>query len=161
MSEEQMNDSTFSRLFIIMIIAMTTLTIIIMVLASFASNDVNAKLKEQSDNENTQAVADRLSPVGQFSAEMVAAAPATPVIVADLTGAAAYETCATCHASGVAGAPMIGDTAAWAERLKKGIDTLYSNALNGIGAMPAKGGSSQLSDNTVKAGVDYILEQSK
>jgi hypothetical protein len=49
MSEEQMNDSKFSRLFIIMIITMTVMTIIIAVLASLAASDVNAKLDERSD----------------------------------------------------------------------------------------------------------------
>ena len=159
MSEEQMNDSTFNRLFIIMILAMTGLTVIIMVLASFASSDVNAKLKEQSDQENTQKVAERLAPIGVFSATTVAAAE--PVVAADLTGAAAYEPCAACHISGAAGAPIVGDTAVWAERLKKGTESLYSNAINGINAMPAKGGFANLSDNTVKAAVDYMLEQSK
>ncbi|MCH2189966.1 MAG: c-type cytochrome [Gammaproteobacteria bacterium] len=159
MSEEQMNDSTFNRLFIIMILAMTVLTVIIMVLASFASSDVNAKLKEQSEQENTQKVAERLAPIGVFSATTVAAVE--PVVAADLTGAAAYEPCAACHISGAAGAPIVGDTAVWAERLKKGTETLYSNAINGINAMPAKGGFANLSDNTVKAAVDYMLEQSK
>lgn len=159
MSEEQMNDSTFGRLFIIMILAMTILTIIIMVLASFASSDVNGKLQEQSDKENTQKIADRLAPVGQFSAETVVAAAAP--VVADLTGAEAYAPCAACHTSGVAGAPIIGDAAIWAERLKKGTETLYSNAINGINAMPAKGGFVNLTDNTVKAAVDYMLEESK
>ena len=67
MSEEQMNDSKFGRLFIIMIIAMTVLTIILAILASFAASDVNAKLDERSDRENTQSTADRIAPVGKFS----------------------------------------------------------------------------------------------
>lgn len=159
MSEEQMNDSTFNRLFIIMILAMTVLTVVIMVLASFASSDVNDKLQAQSDAENTDAVAERLAPVGTFSATTVAAST-EPVVVADLTGADAYAPCAACHASGAAGAPIVGDAAVWAERLTKGTETLYSNAINGIGAMPAKGGLN-LSDNTVKAAVDYMLEQSQ
>ena len=159
MSEEQMNDSTFNRLFIIMILAMTVLTVVIMVLASFASSDVNDKLQAQSDAENTDAVAERLAPVGTFSATTVAAST-EPVVVADLTGADAYAPCAACHASGAAGAPIVGDAAVWAERLTKGTDTLYSNAINGIGAMPAKGGLN-LSDNTVKNAVDYMLEQSQ
>ncbi len=158
MSEEQMNDSTFNRLFIIMILAMTALTAIIMVLASVASSEVNEKLDARSDRENTQAVTSRIAPVGTFSATTVAAAPtAAP---ADLTGADAYAPCAACHASGAAGAPIVGDAGVWAERIAKGTEALYSNAINGIGAMPAKGGLS-LSDNTVKAAVDYMLDQSK
>jgi len=159
MSEEHMNDSKFGRLFIIMIIAMTVLTAIIMVLASLASSEVNTKLQTQADEENTATVAERISPVGKFTAETVAAAPAAAV-VADLTGEAAYQPCAACHASGAAGAPIVGDVAAWVERINKGNETLYSNAINGINAMPAKGGLA-LSDNTVKAAVDYMVEQSQ
>ncbi len=160
MSEEQMNDSTFNRLFIIMIIAMTILTVIIMFLASFASSDVNERLKAQSEEENSTAIAQRLAPVGDFSATTVAAPAVTETVAADLTGADAYAPCAACHASGAAGAPIVGDAAVWAERLAKGTEVLYQNAINGIGAMPAKGGL-PLSDNTVKAAVDYMLEQSK
>ncbi len=160
MSEEQMNDSTFNRLFIIMVVAMTVLTVIIMVLASVASSDVNERLDAQSDAENTNAVAERLAPVGSFSATTVAASEVAAV-VADLTGADAYATCAACHASGAAGAPIVGDAAVWADRLAKGTDVLYQNAINGIGAMPAKGGAANLTDNTVKAAVDYMLDQSK
>lgn len=158
MSEEQMNDSKFSRLFIIMIITMTVLTIIIAVLASFAASDVNAKLDERSDLENTQSTADRIAPVGKFSATTVAAAP---VQVAALTVEDMYVSCAACHAAGVLGAPVTGTTADWAPRIAKGVDTLYNNAINGINSMPARGGNSALTDDNVKAIVDYMIEQSK
>ncbi len=158
MSEEQMNDSTFGRLFIIMIIAMTIMTIIIVVLASFAASDVNAKLDERSDRENTQATANRIAPVGSFSATTVEAAPAVANV---LTVDEVYAGCAACHASGAAGAPITGDAGVWTERLAKGIDTLYNNAINGYNAMPAKGGNASLTDENVKAAVDYMLEKSK
>lgn len=160
MSEEQMNDSKFNRLFIIMIIAMTVLTVLLMVLASVASSDVNERLDAQSEQENTRSVGDRIAPVGTFSATTVAANAAPEVAAADLTGADAYAPCAACHVSGAAGAPIVGDAGAWTNRIAKGMDTLYSSAINGIGAMPAKGGLN-LSDNTVKAAVDYMVEQSK
>ena len=162
MSEEQMNDSTFSRLFIIMIIAMTILTVILVVIAQFAANDVNDKLDARSDIENTQSLAKRISPVGSFSAdssEAIESKPAAPVI---LTGEEAYQSCAACHASGVAGAPIIGDNAVWADRISKGVETLYNNAINGFqgnaGYMPAKGGNTALPDESVKAAVDYMIE---
>ena len=68
--------------------------------------------------------------------------------------------CQACHAAGVAGAPKLGDVVAWNERLEKGIDALVISAINGIGAMPARGGS-QLTDEQIKAIVEYILDESK
>ena len=66
-----------------------------------------------------------------------------------------------CHAAGVAGAPKFGDKAAWAPRLKTGIDALYASALKGKGAMPAKGGNATLADADVKAAVDYMVAAAK
>lgn len=73
-----------------------------------------------------------------------------------------YDTaCAACHAAGVAGAPKVGDKAAWAPRLKTGNEALYTAAIKGKGAMPAKGGNTALADADVKAAVDYMVGQSK
>jgi len=70
-------------------------------------------------------------------------------------------TCAACHASGVMGAPKLGDKAAWAPRLKAGMAAVYNFALKGKGVMPAKGGNASLSDADVKAAVDYMVSQAK
>ncbi len=48
--------------------------------------------------------------------------------------------CTTCHATGVAGAPKLGDAAAWGARIKTGYDKLLTSALKGKGAMGAQGG---------------------
>ena len=70
-------------------------------------------------------------------------------------------TCFACHGTGAAGAPKAGDKAAWAPHVAKGKPTLYKHALHGFtgkkGTMPAKGGNTSLSDNEVKAAVDYML----
>jgi len=101
-----------------------------------------------------------------------ASAPA-PAVAAEVAAAAApaggkadgkkvYDTvCAVCHAAGVAGAPKFGDKAAWAPRLKPGIDALYASALKGKAAMPAKGGNASLADADVKAAVDYMAVAAK
>ncbi len=82
------------------------------------------------------------------------------VTVAD--GAATYkDACAVCHTAGIAGAPKLGDKAAWAPRIATGMDAMYGVALKGKGAMPAKGGRSDLSDDAVKAVVDYMVAQAK
>jgi cytochrome c5 len=158
MSEEQMNDSTFGRLFIIMMIVLTVLTIIIVVAAKFASSDVNARLDERSDLENTQSTAARIAPVGKFAATTVAAAP---IVAAVMSVEDMYASCAACHASGVLGAPITGNVAQWASHLAKGTEALYANSINGINAMPARGGNASLTDENMQAIVDYMIERSK
>lgn len=75
--------------------------------------------------------------------------------------AVAYETyCAACHNNAAIGAPVLGDKDAWAVVMEKGIDSVYSNAINGINAMPPKGGSS-MSDEEFKKVVDYMINLSK
>ncbi|EHJ94306.1 Cytochrome [Vreelandella boliviensis LC1] len=54
---------------------------------------------------------------------------------------------------------MLGDADAWAARLEKGTDELYASAINGIGAMPAKGGNPNLADEEVMAIVDYMVAE--
>ncbi|GEN28513.1 hypothetical protein HVA01_21590 [Halovibrio variabilis] len=80
-----------------------------------------------------------------------------------LDGEALYASsgCAACHDSGAAGAPVKGDSDAWAARLEKGADALYASAINGIGAMPAKGGNPNLSDEKVMAIVDYMMAEAQ
>ena len=77
-------------------------------------------------------------------------------------GKALFEAvCSVCHGAGIAGAPKAGDKAAWAPRIAQGKATLYQHALQGYngktGAMPAKGGRTDLPDDLVKQGVDYMV----
>ena len=116
-----------------------------------------------------QAIAQRLKPVGEVTSGDAPPAPAAPTVVATATaksepvsGDKVYQTtCAICHAAGIAGAPKVGDKAAWKSRLGQGADTLHKNAIMGIRMMPAKGGNAGLADADVKAAVDYMIAQSK
>lgn len=77
-------------------------------------------------------------------------------------GQAVYEkTCAACHGTGMAGAPKLGDKAAWAPLIAEGIDSLSHVAINGEGSMPPKGGNASLSDEEVRAAVNYMMEQGR
>ncbi len=87
---------------------------------------------------------------------MVAAVDDTPKTPDQLYQGA----CLACHTTGAAGAPKIGDPAAWSARIGKGVDALVSSAIAGIGAMPARGGS-QYDDDQIRSAVEYILENSK
>ena len=66
------------------------------------------------------------------------------------------KACVTCHAAGVAGAPKLGDKAAWAPRIAKGEDALFQSTLAGLNAMPPRGASTA-NDDELKAALDYML----
>jgi cytochrome c5 len=73
--------------------------------------------------------------------------------------------CSMCHASGAAGAPKFGNKEEWGPRIAQGMDVLYKHALEGFtgakGMMPARGGSTTLSDDDVKAAVNYMVDKAK
>jgi len=75
------------------------------------------------------------------------------------------QACAACHGTGVAGAPKVGDKAAWKDRIAQGNAKLHEHAIKGYtgksGVMPPKGGRADLSDDAVKAAVDYMVSQAK
>lgn len=67
------------------------------------------------------------------------------------------QACVACHAAGVAGAPKLGDKAAWAPRLGAGAAGLTASVIKGKGAMPPKAGNAALAEADIKAAVDYML----
>jgi cytochrome c5 len=75
------------------------------------------------------------------------------------------STCLTCHATGVVGAPKLGDRAAWQGRIAQGMDILVRRALEGFrgqaGVMPPKGGYRDLSEAEVADAVAYMVQRSK
>ena len=118
-----------------------------------------------------------VKPVGSVPADAIDKGPSplvpVPVVVAPVAAADAGKTaapsgkavydanCQACHAAGVAGAPKLGDKAAWAPRIGSGAAALLASALKGKNAMPPKGGNVALPDADVKAAVEYMVSQSK
>jgi cytochrome c5 len=116
--------------------------------------------------------------VGEGSLAMTSAetltriAPVAHVQMADTAGTKTEKSgdevfkavCSTCHAAGIAGAPKLGDGAAWAARIKQGASILYSHAIEGFqgksGVMPAKGGGGDLDDLEVQRAVVYMANGS-
>lgn len=96
-----------------------------------------------------------------------AATPAPAGAVAENTvGKSVYgKVCVLCHAGGVGGAPKPGDKGDWGPRIAQGNDVLYKHALEGFtgtkGAMPPRGGNAALSDDDVKAAVNYMADQAR
>ena len=109
-----------------------------------------------------QQVAERIAPVGHV---VMAGQVVTAMVSAGGTGRSGSDiygtNCMACHTSGIAGAPMMGDSVAWAERLEQGIETVYANAINGIRGMPMRGTCMDCSDDEVIAAIDHILNNSK
>ncbi|WNO09017.1 cytochrome c5 family protein [Teredinibacter sp. KSP-S5-2] len=113
-----------------------------------------------------ETVEDRVKPVGDLcmEGEDCAAAPAGDAAGAGgaRSGEDIYKSkCTTCHATGAANAPKLGDVAAWAPRIAKGVDVLYVSAISGFNGMPAKGLCFDCSDDDLKATVDYMINNSK
>lgn len=77
-------------------------------------------------------------------------------------GAEIYNAkCMACHASGAAGAPKVGDTAAWAPRIATGMDALVASVTNGKGSMPPKGACADCSADDIAAAVEHMVGNSK
>ena len=116
--------------------------------------------------ENTPkvAVSDRIKPIGEvFIGDAPIVVEQAIEVDDDISPGAKVVTavCLRCHASGLMKSPKIGKAKDWAPRLKQGIETLYTNAINGINKMPARGGKKSLSDDDVKAAVDHMLALNK
>jgi cytochrome c5 len=102
--------------------------------------------------------------------ELAATAPVEapePVAMAEETGTAAAadgegiynKACKVCHAAGVAGAPKLGDSEAWAPRVAKGEEALFGSIKKGLNAMPPKGACMTCSDDELKSALEYMLSQ--
>lgn len=78
-------------------------------------------------------------------------------------GRALYKSvCSACHApeNVMVSAPKLGDASEWSRRLarsERGLDTLADNAVNGFGAMPPKGGHSELSRNQIRQAIEFMM----
>ncbi len=127
-------------------------------IASFALASAFSAQAEDKAAANT-------APVGQVckAGEACASAAAASTGGAAKTGEQVYNTaCTSCHSTGAAGAPKVGDAAAWAARLTErgGKDGLYASSISGFKGMPAKGLCFACSDDELKGSVDYMLSKS-
>jgi len=130
----------------------------------YMANQAGARFTEPAAaaTEKAAPVAEKAVPATEKAAPVAGKAATTTPAAGKADGKKIFESnCVACHGSGVAGAPKAGDKAAWAPRLKAGMDALYVTALNGKGAMPPRGGNKDLSDTEVKAAVDYVASLAK
>src|SRR3990172_2293682 len=167
-----MSDRAFLKFFSGLIATLGALTVVMFIVA----NVVDGKAKKPEASLDAKAVAERIKPVGEIGVAssspvldlIIPVAAAKKKVVADdgNVGKKVYNgTCSTCHTAGIAGAPKLGDWAAWKDRIAQGNDLLYTHALKGfagkVGFMPAKGGNSALADNDVKAAADFLVHEAQ
>lgn len=128
-----------------------------------ATEQVTAEPEPAKEPEAPKAPAQEAQALAEPEAPKAEAPPAEPVAAhSSINGQKVYQSiCFSCHDSGVAGSPKPGDKDAWAPRLSNGTDAMYDSVINGKGAMPAKGGNPALSDDEIKAAVDWMVAESK
>ena len=119
-----------------------------------------AKADTAADPAAAAAVASAQAAMATMAAAKTTAPAAAPQSAGATAPALYAQVCQVCHAAGVAGAPKLGDTEAWAPRLAQGIDGLTASAIKGKGAMPPKGGSAA-TEAEIKAVVTYMVASVK
>ena len=150
-------DSSFLRNLVIIIAGLVVFMILIIIAANWLSK---GSTNIQDDPMVQEAIEKRIAPIGQVNTGAVA--PAAASAAGPVDGKAIYQqACFACHGTGAAGAPKFGDSAAWGPRIGQGMDTLFTHALKGFKGMPPRGGRADLDDDSVKAAVTYMVENSK
>jgi cytochrome c5 len=69
--------------------------------------------------------------------------------------------CFSWHGTGWEGAPVIGDSTAWADRKAKGMETLLRNTIEGINGMPPKGSCSDCTEAELTSVVELLTVERK
>ena len=165
-------DSDFYRTLTMVIVALGVFFVIIIVAANMVSSDHD---ESKLDPRIKAKIDESIKPVAKVEVEasapaVAAAAPAptSSAAAAPVAAASGYDAaggfqtkCFACHGTGAAGAPKVGDKAAWTARIASGDAAMLKNAIDGKGAMPPKGGASDLSDDQIKSIVTYMVNKSK
>ena len=153
-------DKQFFTTFFVIMAGLAVLAIILVITATSLTSEV-------SDYKPEAVVIENIKPVGQVYVAGESE-PEQPVAMAADAGATAgpksgeevyNSNCMACHATGAAGAPKVGDAAAWAPRIAQG--NLLANAINGLNAMPPKGLCMACSEAELQGAIDFMVSQSQ
>ena len=168
MSKNDSSDTQFFNSFSMVLGLLIAFTIVLFAFARSIGSEIQRHnvledpLAQENVQKNTEPFA-RVAIAGQDNSALAALtkpAAAAPVNVPATPEAAFQQVCSACHATGVNGAPKIGDHAAWGPRIAQGKETLYKDAIAGKGNMPPKGGTNW-PDDTVRKVVDYMVSLNK
>jgi cytochrome c5 len=158
------HDKQFFTTFAGVLIGLGVLAVILFFIAGYLSGTVD-------EVKPTEVVLENIKPVGQVNIAGEPGsepAPAAEPAAAGAEGAGpksgeqVYQAnCIACHGTGAAGAPKMGDAAAWAPRIAKGIDALLASATKGLNAMPPKGLCMACSEEELKGAIEYMTSKSQ
>lgn len=130
----------------------------ILVTAHFAYAGLSGSLDEKS-------IAERLQPEAAVTIEGGSATAQTTASesskITDIGQQKYEEVCKMCHDTGLAGAPKFGDKGDWSPRISQGMATLVKHAIQGLKAMPPKGGCSACTDEEIQKAVEYMVTHAK
>lgn len=179
---KEQSDKVFIRNFSLIVVALILFTVSIVFLAKYVGFEEERDIPSRAGltEERIRPVADVYtaedSPAAtQEAAPEVAAQETAPVAATQEAAPAAApaqavasdssqeaektynSACAACHATGLIGAPIPG-SAEMAQRAEAGLDAMWQNSLNGLNAMPARGGRPDLSDEQIKAIVEFMIK---
>jgi cytochrome c5 len=147
-------------------IGLGVLAVILYFVAGYMSGSVD-------EYQPKEVVLENIKPVGQVyiagqpgAPEATAAEPAAAggeaAAAGPKSGEQVYQSsCMACHGTGAAGAPKLGDAAAWAPRIAKGINAMLTSATNGLNAMPPKGLCMACSEDELKGAIEYMVSKSQ
>ena len=158
-----------------LVIGVLAIVALVIFLFAMKMSDMTQGVFTRDVAEYEAAVMERIRPVGQVylpgeeqqaEAPVVEAAPTPEPVATAMSGPQVYNTaCLVCHGAGIGGAPILGDSAQWTDRIAQGAATLTQHAIEGYtgdaGYMPPKGGRLDLSDAEVEAAVDYMIGESQ
>jgi cytochrome c5 len=153
-------DKVFFGNFIGVLAVLVLIAIVFFFLADTVTDEVPTPEQEARMQSKIE---ENIKPVGEVNVGTApppsAAAPSAAA--GPRSGDAVFTAhCAACHGTGVAGAPKVGDSSAWAPRAAQGIDTLLTHATNGFNAMPPKGTCGDCSEDELKGAIEYMLSKS-
>ena len=154
-------DKEFFTTFFSIMGGLAVFAILLIIIASNLTSDV-------SDYKPEEIVLENIKPVGQVyiagesEPEAAPAADTSMAASGPKSGEEIYNgSCVSCHGTGAAGAPKMGDKAAWAPRIATGMDALLANATKGLNAMPPKGLCMACSEAELQSAIEYMVSNSQ
>ena len=159
--QTQQSGKFFTGSIITFLLVFVLIQIILMLMQGIAKNVVSP------ESMTTEDITQRIKPIAEVYIGEAPVIEVEEIITTEpssndgASNKVVTQVCAVCHSTGMMSSPKLGDAGDWAPRIEKGIETLYSNAINGLNMMPARGGRSDLSDDEIKAAVDNMISQAQ